>query len=250
MDALPVNYDEISKVYDDVRRADAVLVGHFLRGLVPGVGARVLDVGCGTGNHARLLGLLAPDLQIFGLEPSRGMVAKAQGKNSRVCFVQARAEAMPFARHAFDFIYMTDVIHHIADLDAMFAQVWRVLAEQGRLCVVTQSHRQIENRPVVEFFPGTARVDKARYPDLGAVTWAALRNGVECYQQESLFEGDPLELGLEYLELVRKKGWSMLHLLPEGEYGDGLRRLEEALKEGSIMRRAAGETLLWFRRSG
>jgi hypothetical protein len=65
-------------------------------------------------------------------------------------------------------------------------------------------------------------------------------------KQEILFEGEPVEIGAGFLELARKKGYSMLHLLTEQEYQTGLRKLEDALQNGPIQARAAGETLVWF----
>ena len=55
-----------------------------------------------------------------------------------------------------------------------------------------------------------------------------------------------MELDQEYLELVKKKGYSMLHLITEQEYRAGLEDLEKALQKGPIQARAAGETLIWF----
>jgi hypothetical protein len=61
-----------------------------------------------------------------------------------------------------------------------------------------------------------------------------------------LFEGDAVALDKDYLELVRKKGYSMLHLITEEEYQAGLSLLENTLQNGNIQASAAGETLVWF----
>jgi hypothetical protein len=63
---------------------------------------------------------------------------------------------------------------------------------------------------------------------------------------EILFEDEEVELDADFLELVRKKGYSMLHLLPEHEYQTGLCALEDALRNGPITSKSAGETLIWF----
>lgn len=51
--------------------------------------------------------------------------------------------------------------------------------------------------------------------------------------------------GAEFLELVRKKGYSMLHLVGADEYERGLQMLETALQKGKLKVQSAGTTLVW-----
>lgn len=243
-----VNYNEISKIYDTVREGDVILINHFLQELPPAASLNILDVGCGTGNYANLFqkATQSKHCQVYGIEPSEGMISKARQKNSQVIFRQATAEDIPFEADFFDFVYMTDVIHHIPDVRKMFAEIQRILKPQGKVCIATQSHRQIEKRPIAQFFPGTVRVDQERYPDIDQVIAAGQFRGLVYLKQEILFEGEAVDLGADFLELARKKGYSMLHLLTEEEYQIGLRKLENTLQSGSIRAKAAGETLVWF----
>lgn len=244
----PVNYNEISKIYDDVRDGDIILINHFLQELPADDALHILDIGCGTGNYTDLFQRVTQNkhYQVYGVEPSEGMIDKARQKNSQVIFKQAAADDIPFETDLFDFVYMTDVIHHIPDIRKMFAEIRRILKPQGKVCIGTQSHKQIEARPIAQFFPGTVRVDKERYPDIGEVIAAAQFEGLVYLKQDILFKGQAVELGAGFLELVRKKGYSMLHLLTEQEYQTGLAKLGTALQNGSIQAEAAGETLVWF----
>lgn len=243
---MAVDYNKISAVYDEVRRADVDLLNCFLREVdLADPAARALDVGCGTGNHTDLLQRLTA-AQIFGVEPSAGMLARARQKNSAVTFKQGHAAAIPFEAGRFDFVFMTDVIHHVPDLAAMFAELNRVLKPGGKVCLVTQSHRQIERRPIVAFFPDTATVDKARYPDIDRIIAGAARCGLACLKLETQGEDEPLALDGNYLELVRKKGYSMLHLISDEAYARGLQQLEAKLAAGDNVARAAGMTLVWL----
>ncbi len=244
----PVNYNEISKIYDDVREGDVTLINHFLQELPSDDGLRVLDIGCGTGNYTDLFQKVtqARQYQVYGIEPSEGMISKARQKNSQIVFKQANAENIPFEDQFFDFVFMTDVIHHIPDIRKMFSEIHRILKSQGKVCIFTQSHKQIEARPIARFFPGTIQVDQERYPDIDKIIAAAQLASLSFLKQEVLFEGEPMEVGTGFLELARKKGYSMLHLLTEQEYQTGLRQLESALQHGPIQARMAGETLAWF----
>lgn len=243
-----VDYGEISKIYDDVREADVTLINHLLQRLPSKAGLKILDIGCGTGNYTHLLQKMTQEkhVQVCGLDPSEEMLAKARQKNAQIEFRQGNARQIPWDQDSFDFVFMTDVIHHVPDIQQMFAEIHRVLQPGGSACIVTQSHRQIEARPIVQFFPGTAAIDKQRYPDIEAIIAAARDNALQFAGQGVLSEGEPVQLDRDYLELVRKKGYSMLYLLPQAQYESGLRALEAALRSGPIAARMAGDTLVWF----
>lgn len=245
----PVDYNQISTVYDDVRKADVDLFNAFLREVELDNPAQVaLDVGCGTGNHTDLIQRLGL-AQVCGVEPSAGMLDKARRKNGEITFRQGSAAAIPFEAGYFDFVFMTDVIHHVPDIGAMFVELNRVLKPGGKVCIVTQSHRQIEGRAIARFFPQTATVDQARYPDIAEIIEAASPHHFTSLKNEVLYEGREIEIGPDYLELVRKKGYSMLHLISDEAYAAGLAALEVALRDGPVKTRTAGETLVWLQKA-
>lgn len=240
-----INYNDISSVYDHVRKADLYLIDRFLSEVHFTEATYVLEIGCGTGNYANLL-QKTTHAQVYGVDPSVGMLSRAQQKNPQIIFAQSDAEHLPFEDETFDLIYMTDVIHHVPHIDRMFAEICRVLGRDGKVCIVTQSHRQIDNRPITRFFPSTAIVDRARYPDTQRIVEAAAHNHLLLLRAEVTREGEAVILDHGFLELVRAKGYSMLHLIPPEEYQAGLRQLEDQLHRGDISSRHAGETLIWL----
>ncbi len=240
-----VDYNEISQVYDDVREGDVALVNSFLQEISLRSDFKILDIGCGTGNYTNILQKLS-GAQVYGVEPSEGMLDKARQKNTQVVFRRGTAGSIPFEKDFFDFVFMTDVIHHVPDINVMFAEIYRILRPQAKVCIVTQSHEQIKARPIAQFFPGTVRVDQERYPDIDEIVVAAQNEGFDYIKREVLFEGQAVDLDAAYLELVQKKGYSMLHLLSDSEYQAGSSGLEHALQDGPIGARLSGETLVWF----
>ena len=103
-------------------------------GLAPGM--QVLDVGTGTGLTAIQAVRLAGDgANVTGVDPSIGMLANARlPEGMRV--IEGRAEALPAADNAFDFVSMGYALRHVADLRTVFGEFFRVLRPGGRACVL------------------------------------------------------------------------------------------------------------------
>lgn len=133
-------FDETAPDYERIERLLAFGSGPWYRrmalqraGLVPG--ARVLDVGIGTGLVAReALRLIGPEGRLVGVDPSPGMMAQARlpGVELRA----GRAEALPCADASCDFLSMGYALRHIADVGAALAEFHRVLAPGGRVLVL------------------------------------------------------------------------------------------------------------------
>ena len=96
-----------------------------------GPGARVLELGCGTGEFTRRV---APaGARLVALDLSAELLARARTRvPAGVGFVRANAERLPFPDGAFDAVYGCSVLHHL-QVETALAEVWRVLRSGGRL---------------------------------------------------------------------------------------------------------------------
>jgi ubiquinone/menaquinone biosynthesis C-methylase UbiE len=166
MEDKTINYDKVSEVYDKVRTGDPDMVQQIIDGVSLSEESTVLDIGCGTGNNTCLFALTS-HLLVIGLDLSLGMLREAKRKSPSPSLLQSPADALPFSDGSFEFVFMTEVIHHLPDVDRAINEIFRILKTGGSLCIVTQSHRQIEDRMTSRFFPATIKVDQTRYPDIG-----------------------------------------------------------------------------------
>lgn len=98
-------------------------------------GARVLDVGCGTGRLA--IGLALAGHHVTGLDPSAASLAAARSKPGaeRVTWIHGTADAAPKA--AFDIAIMTghasQFLVSADEWTAALGALWRALLSGGRL---------------------------------------------------------------------------------------------------------------------
>ena len=238
-----IDYDEVSKVYDSVREGDPEMVHYLLQGATLKKDSLVLDVGCGTGNNTVLFAK-ASHTNVIGLDLSFGMLKKAYEKTKQIPLVQAPAGSIPFADDTFRFAFMTEVIHHLPDPFRTVSEIYRTLMHRGLLCIVTQSHTQIEGRMTSRYFPASADIDKKRYPDINVIGKFLLDAGFSSLDSIA-HQFKKTKLGADYLDTLENRGYSMLHKISQEDYERGVDALRAAFADGEELTYSAGYTFVW-----
>ncbi|MEW5826395.1 MAG: class I SAM-dependent methyltransferase [Candidatus Bipolaricaulota bacterium] len=103
--------------------------------LAGGSALRVLDIGCATGDQARILAQRG--LQPVGVDLSPAMIAAAARRSPHVPFVCGSALALPFPDAAFDAAILSLALHEHDENErrAMVAEALRVLHPAGTLVI-------------------------------------------------------------------------------------------------------------------
>ena len=133
-------FDRTAADYDSVERMLGLGSGRWYRrqalrraGLREGM--KVLDIATGTGLVAReALAVVGATGTVLGLDPSAGMLNEAESLD--IPLVRALGEKLPLADASFDFVSMGFALRHVQDLDALFAEIRRVLKPGGTACVL------------------------------------------------------------------------------------------------------------------
>jgi ubiquinone/menaquinone biosynthesis C-methylase UbiE len=99
-----------------------------LMGLKPG--ARVADLGCGSGVFSDLLQRAGYDC--VGIDISPKLIALGKRNYPKVEFVEGDVERLPFPAGDFDGVLLSGLVHHFPDPSKCAAEVFRVLRPGGR----------------------------------------------------------------------------------------------------------------------
>lgn len=132
---MQADYDAIAKPFGS-SRSDMHWpeLDHMISRVQPG--AKVLDVGCGTG---RLCTQLAgKNVNYTGVDISQEQITIAQQTCPTGAFWQATMTKLPFEDGSFDYVFMVASLHHLAGRTAReqaAAEALRVLKPQGTLFV-------------------------------------------------------------------------------------------------------------------
>jgi ubiquinone/menaquinone biosynthesis C-methylase UbiE len=125
------------------RSPDEVAVrAAYLDLLALGPGARVLEVGCGSGAVARdIARRVAPGGRVVALDPSAAFLAIARDLAERdgllpgLAFREGDARALPFGDAEFDVVLAATTLSHVPDGERAVPELCRVVRPGGRVGV-------------------------------------------------------------------------------------------------------------------
>ena len=104
-----------------------------------GPGTRLLDAGCGPGTFATLAAEAGAEVVAVDVEPAEVDKARTQaeklGLTGRITFEAASLLDLPFEAEQFDLVWVSMVLHHIADPVAAMAELGRVVKPGGRAAI-------------------------------------------------------------------------------------------------------------------
>ena len=131
-------YDRASRLpqFRLIRRSFVKKLGNYL------IKGSVTDVGCGPGYLLQTLAKELPNIKLVGVDVSKEMIERAkanfdsQGLGGRAEFKEGSSEHLPFKGQTQDFIVSTGALHHFADPELAFNEIYRVLKPGGQMLML------------------------------------------------------------------------------------------------------------------
>jgi ubiquinone/menaquinone biosynthesis C-methylase UbiE len=235
-----LDYDRSAPYYGQHRQAHPEVLRNLLQTSGISRFSKMLEVGCGTGNYVLALRSLV-GCECWGIDPSKGMLARAKKRSDDVQLQLGRAENLAFRPDLFSLVFSVDVIHHVEDRRTYFREAHRVLKTGGTVCTVTDSEWIIRNRqPLAVYFPETVEPELHRYPAVSQIQDLMEKAGFS-HMTEELVE---FPYQLTDIQSYQDRAFSALHLIAEDAFERGISRMVRDLRVGPIPC-VSRYTLLW-----
>jgi len=146
--AVDLGYpEELSQVPDFVAESFAGVANPWSLGRLES-GEDVLDLGSGAGTDSLVAALMVGSAgSVTGIDMTQEMLENARKGAAalglgNVTFVEGEVERLPFADGSFDVVISNGVIDLVPDKDAVFGELFRVLAPGGRLQIADVTIQQ------------------------------------------------------------------------------------------------------------
>lgn len=193
-------YDTVAETYERVRAPVTAAVAADLVGLAaPAAGARVLDVGSGTGVAAEAAASAVPAGVVVGTDLSVEMLRVASRARPGLRLIAAEAIQLPFRDASFDAVLANFVLTEFTRYDTALFDLIRVLRPGGTLAAaVWETHEDELNRTWRALVEQTIGKEMLRSALREATPWA------ERFGDPARFEDTLRQSGLRPVRVERR----------------------------------------------
>ncbi|GIF02444.1 class I SAM-dependent methyltransferase [Paractinoplanes rishiriensis] len=197
------------------------------RYLDPRPGARLLDLGCGTGSWARAFRTWWPDIDVVAVEPAAAMRERAVFQP----VLPGAADDIPFADASLDGVWLSTVVHHVPDLIAAAREIRRVLRPGAPVLIRSAFAGRHEAISLFHWFPEAVAV-LDRYPSIEGVETAFAVAGFTTAWCEPVPQVTARSVA-EAAASLQREAHTPLRLISDEAYAAGITRLREAARTQS-----------------
>ena len=113
--------------------------------------SKILDVGTGVGNFISIITQMTDNYsEIIGIDilPRALEAAKKQYTDERINFFKMDALKMEFENDLFDFVCLSNSLHHLEDVKATLTEMERVLKPGGSLVFCEMVNNNLDERQI------------------------------------------------------------------------------------------------------
>ena len=196
-----------------------------------GMSTRILDLGSGTGRFAAMFAETF-GAHVIGIEPSKGMLAAGAsvGKLKNVAYVAGSAESFPLRSQSCELAWLSQVWHHIRDVDGCGRELRRVVRPGGHVLVRGTFGDRLDGFPTLfRFWAATRRICQ-QLPTVRQTVRIFEANGFAFAEHRRVQQMTCASLS-EFATRTRARADSALALISDVEFQQGQKAIEAAAHE-------------------
>jgi ubiquinone/menaquinone biosynthesis C-methylase UbiE len=242
---MKINYNKLAEYYENTRGIEPLIYFVLCCMLKPSKGNLILDFGCGTGNYLKQL-MSDYEIEPYGIEPSEEMRRIAQSKIYEHNVKSGDHNHIPFPKMNFDKIYCIDVIHHIRNIDDLFRNLLDVASFKAQLCICTEAPQQLDEKYWSKYFSSISRIDRERFHTIDKIIDVGISSGWTHKEILSTKHEIIAPISHNFIRCIELKTLSILHLIPNAEYEQGVAEMKSDYRNQVIIRQCEGYTFILF----
>jgi ubiquinone/menaquinone biosynthesis C-methylase UbiE len=211
-------------------------------------GARVIDIGCGTGRYALQLAS-ATEAQVLAADLSREMVEQGrdQDNSEDVFWLLSDACRVPFGDESFDVTLLFLVLHVVKDSKKALQEAYRILRPGGHCLILTHSHFQLDRQTLFRLFPEARKLNKRRMLSLTKLKERVREVGFHHLRTEEFLEAATFSREA-FLEKVRSRPNTSLRSMSDADFKRRYEAMEAAVAGQEKCTEVSFSTLLVARK--
>lgn len=222
----------IHSVYNESRNLSWETLNLWMNAMAPHVRNEdiktIIDLGCGTGRFTKELSEKF-NCNVTGIDPSEKMLSVAKKETviyPEIQFIQGDSSSIPVNDSSADMVFLSQVYHHIPDLDMFVSEAGRVLKKNGYVCIRNSTIDNMDSFLYPKFFPKAYEIDMKRLPVRNEIVKLFEKNNfrtVNCNPVRQVFALNHMV----YYEKIGLRGCSDLAAISDDEFYAGLEKLKE-----------------------
>jgi ubiquinone/menaquinone biosynthesis C-methylase UbiE len=187
----------------------------------------IIDLGCGTGRFTKILSEKF-NCNVTGVEPSVKMLSVAEQTvlSPLVHFKKGDSANIPAENSSSNMVFLSQVYHHIPDLDVFVAEILRVLANGGYVCIRNSTVDNMDSYLYPKFFPPAYEIDMKRLPVRKEIVKFFEKNNFRTLYSNPVRQAFAVN-HTEYCDKISLRGCSDLAAISDDEFYFGLEKLKE-----------------------